>query len=188
MENLFLKKLQIKEGFSISVLNAPKNAADILGDIPSTIVLSYENKKNADAYFIFALTKAELNFHLKTIQNSITDQTVIWIFYPKAKTPLASDLNLMKSWNQLVELNLAPCSSAAVDKTWTGIRIKTIDSQKKSGLSNAEITNNAYGKHIDVVNKIVIPPADLKNALTANQQKTRLKRIQKVIAELSKLP
>ncbi|MGV2480687.1 UNVERIFIED_CONTAM: hypothetical protein IGO34_28265, partial [Salmonella enterica subsp. enterica serovar Weltevreden] len=35
MENQFLKKLQIKPGFKVSVVNAPENAAAIFGEIPS---------------------------------------------------------------------------------------------------------------------------------------------------------
>jgi hypothetical protein len=210
MENSFLKKLQIKPGFKVSVINAPENAAEIFGEISSNIEFSYETKQHNEAYLIFAITKADLFATLKAIEQSIGDKTIVWIFYPKAKTTLAADLNLMQSWDDLVKLNLAPCGSAAVNEIWTGIRIKTAASQKKSGVGNAEIANNEYGKYIDVANKIVILPEDLKAALaahpmalayyqqlayshkkeyvlwivTAKQEKTRTDRINKMIEKL----
>ncbi|RZK73892.1 MAG: hypothetical protein EOO92_17850 [Pedobacter sp.] len=210
MENQFLKKLQIKPSFKVSVINAPENAAAIFGDIPNTVEFTYQTKLNSDAYLVFAITKVDLFAALEVIQPSINDKTIAWIFYPKAKTALAADLNLMQSWNDLSKYNLAPCGSAAVNEIWTGIRIKTASSQKKSGVGNEEIANNEYGKYIDVTNKAVTLPDDLKAALTehptalayyeqlayshkkeyvlwvvtAKQEKTRLDRISKMIEKL----
>ena len=210
MENQFLKKLQIKPGFKVNVLNAPENAAAIFGDIPSEVNFSYQTEKNSDAYLVFAITKADMFDALEAIYKSIGDKTIAWIFYPKAKTALAADLNLMQSWSDLSTYNLAPCGSAAVNEIWTGIRIKTASSQKKSGVGNAEIANNEYGKYIDVANKIVNLPEDLKEELsknptalafydqlayshrkeyvlwivTAKQEKTRTDRISKMIEKL----
>lgn len=210
MDNPFLKKLQLKPGFKVSVINAPENAAAIFGDIPAEIAFSYDTQPQQEAYLIFAITKAEMFAALKAIEQSIVDKTIVWIFYPKAKTPLAADLNLMQSWDDLTKLNLAPCGSAAVNEIWTGIRIKTAASQKRSGVGNAEIANNEYGQYIDVANKIVTLPEDLKIALseqpdalayyetlayshrkeyvlwviTAKQEKTRTDRIHKMIEKL----
>lgn len=210
MENQFLKKLQLKPGFKVSVINAPENASTIFGDIPTEITFSNDIQQQQEAYLIFAITKADMFAALKAIEKSIADKTIVWIFYPKAKTPLAADLNLMQSWEDLTKLNLAPCGSAAVNEIWTGIRIKTAASQKRSGVGNAEIANNEYGQYIDVANKIVTLPEDLKIALTAQpdalayyemlayshrkeyvlwvitakQEKTRTDRIHKMIEKL----
>jgi Bacteriocin-protection, YdeI or OmpD-Associated len=210
MENQFLKKLQIKPGFKVNVINAPENATAIFGDIPSDVNFSYQTETGSDAYLVFAITKADMFAALEAIHKSIGDKTIAWIFYPKAKTALAADLNLMQSWSDLSKYDLAPCGSAAVNKIWTGIRIKTASSQKKSGVGNAEIANNEYGKYIDVANKIVNLPEDLKEELsknptalafydqlayshrkeyvlwivTAKQEKTRTDRISKMMEKL----
>lgn len=210
MENQFLKKLQIKSGFKVSVMNAPENVATIFGDIPNSVEFVYQMQANSEAYLVFAITKADMFEALDKIKLFIADKTITWIFYPKAKTALAADLNLMQSWNDLPKYDLAPCGSAAVNEIWTGIRVKPASSQKRSGVGNAEIANNEYGKYIDVVNKIVTLPDDLKAALakhptalayyeqlayshkkeyvlwivTAKQEKTRLDRISKMIDKL----
>lgn len=210
MENQLLKKLQIKPAFKVSLVNAPENAAVIFGDIPNAVEFTYQMQPNYDAYLVFAITKANLFEALDLIKPFIKDKTITWIFYPKAKTALAADLNLMQSWDDLTKYDLAPCGSAAVNEIWTGIRIKPASSQKKSGVGNAEIANNEYGKYIDVANKVVILPDDLKTVLTAHptalayyeqlayshrkeyilwiisakQEKTRIDRIAKMIEKL----
>ena len=117
----------------------------------------------------------------------------------------------MQSWEDLKTFNLTPCGSAAIDETWTALRIKPETEMKRSGLGNTEILQNDFGKYIDVVNKLITLPEDLeielKNqptafnfyqglsysnrkeyvlwVLSAKQEKTRLDRIQKTIEKLS---
>ncbi|RYG20532.1 MAG: hypothetical protein EOO07_04695 [Chitinophagaceae bacterium] len=210
MENLLLKKLQIKAGFSVAVVNAPTNFKDIIGNIPGDITFLFDSSPGSDALLVFSVTKAALISALERQHQYIDKQTITWIMYPKAKTKLASDLNLMQSWEDLKQFNLAPCASAAIDSIWTAIRIKPVDAQKKSGVGNTEIKQNAYGSYIDVTSKTVRLPDDLKAALalnilalkfyeqlsysnrkeyvlwilTAKQDKTRAERIHKTIEKL----
>ncbi|MES2652251.1 MAG: YdeI/OmpD-associated family protein [Bacteroidota bacterium] len=205
-----VKKLQIKPGFKVAVLNAPDNFDAIIGDTPSDVTFSFAANDSYDVLLIFAITKNDMINALNQEHQKIDHKTICWILYPKAKTKLASNLNLMQSWEELKEYNLTPCASAAIDSLWTALRIKPIESQKKSGVGNTEIQQNEYGNYIDVVNKTVALPTDLKTALeqhitalnfyqqlsysnrkeyvlwilTAKQEKTRLDRIQKTIEKL----
>lgn len=210
MENLLLKKLKIKAGFHISIINAPANLNAIIGDIPEDVHLSYGESADSDGILIFSTTRAELNAALSALQADMLSKVICWIFYPKAKTKLAGDLNLMKSWDDLKTYQLAPCASAAIDGIWTGLRIKPEADQKKSGLGNAEILQSDYSAYIDIVHKKVILPADVKAVLetrpealqfyeelayshrkeyilwilTAKQEKTRTDRIHKMLDKL----
>ncbi|MEE1944275.1 YdeI/OmpD-associated family protein [Pedobacter sp. KR3-3] len=210
MEHALFKKLQVKPGFKVNIVNAPANASAIFDPIPTTIDVSFAPQADFDAILIFAQTKTAMMDALKANAISIGAKTICWILYPKAKSGLATDLNLMQSWDDLKVFNLAPCASAAINETWTALRIKPADAQKKSGVGNQEITGNAFGEYIDVANKKVKLPVDLKNALerstkalafyeqlsysnqkeyvlwilTAKQEKTRLDRIEKAIEKL----
>ncbi len=210
MENLLLKKLQIKSGFKVAAVNAPENFNTIIGDVPGEFDLSFSTEKEYQALLIFAITKADLTSSLDHEHQKINNNTICWIIYPKAKTKLASDLNMMQSWEDLKQYNLTPCASAAIDAVWTALRIRPVDAQKKSGVGNTEIKQNDYGSYIDVINKTVMLPADLKTVLeqnhtalnfyenlsysnrkeyvlwilTAKQDKTRVDRIQKTLEKL----
>jgi len=209
MENTLLKKLQIKPGFKIKVTNEPENFSTIIGDIPTDIRINYNDKTGFDGLLIFAITKADLLSALKT--ETIGSKTICWVFYPKAKSKLASDLNLMQSWEDLKTFNLTPCGSAAIDENWTALRIKPETEMKRSGLGNKEIAKSDYGSYIDVTNKIIKLPEDLEIelkkqplafdfykglsysnrkeyvlwVLSAKQEKTRLDRIEKTIEKLA---
>lgn len=210
MDHPLFKKLQVKPGFRVSIVNAPDNAAAIFDPIPSHIELAFVPQPVFDAILIFAQTKVALMEALRTNAPSIGSKTICWILYPKAKSALATDLNLMQSWDDLQTFNLAPCASAAINETWTALRIKPIEAQKKSGLGNAEIATNSFGEYIDVANKTVKLPADFELALaknskalgiyeqlsysnrkeyvlwilTAKQEKTRLERLEKAVEKL----
>jgi hypothetical protein len=210
MENLLLKKLKIKSNFEIKILNAPENFPNIIGTIPTDINIAFNDIKKYDGLLIFAITKAEMLNALNDEVTLITNETICWIIYPKAKSKLASDLNLMMSWDDLKTYNLTPCASAAIDDIWTAIRVKPVEAKQKSGRGNAELKINDYGNYVDVTHKIVTLPEDLKAALeqqnsalsfyellsytnkkeyvlwviTAKREKTRLERIQKTVEKL----
>jgi hypothetical protein len=210
MENLFLKKLQVKSGDVIKVIDAPEQAAAIFDNIPSDIVLKYDEEAHFNVLIAFTISKDQLDKQIQNILKHIDAKNIIWIFYPKKSSKIKSDLDLMKSWEELDTFGLTPCASAAVNETWTALRLKLITEVKPSGMRNDHIKTNEFGEYIDPVNKTVKLPADLKivlegspNALayfnqlayshrkeyvlwilSAKQEKTRVSRIEKTLALL----
>jgi hypothetical protein len=211
MENLFLKKLQIKPGYVVKVVDAPEQAAAIFGNIPSDVAINYNDEVDFNVLITFTINKDQLNKQIQSNLKKIDAKTIIWIFYPKKSSKIKSDLNLMKSWEELNTFGLTPCASAAVNETWTALRLKLITEVKPSGMRNDHIKTNEFGEYIDPVNKTVKLPEDLKavlednlNAynyfnqlayshqkeyvlwiLSAKQEKTRISRIEKTLEMLS---
>jgi hypothetical protein len=179
--------------------------------VPVDISITYETANATDALLIFAITKADMKTVLDLVYLQIDLKLICWIIYPKSKSKLASDLNLMKSWDDLKLYNLTPCASAAINETWTALRIKPNEAKKKSGLGNTEIKVGAYGEFIDVANKKVTLPPEVKAELSkipqalrnfeklayshqkeyvlwilsAKQEKNRLSRLEKMLEMLS---
>jgi hypothetical protein len=211
MENLFLKKLQIKPGYVVKVVDAPEQAAAIFGNIPSDVSINYNDEVDFNVLITFTINKDQLNKQIQSNLKKIDAKTIIWIFYPKKSSKIKSDLDMMKSWEELNTFGLTPCASAAVNETWTALRLKLITEVKPSGRRNDHIKTNEFGEYIDPVNKTVKLPEDLKavlednlNAynyfnqlayshrkeyvlwiLSAKQEKTRISRIEKTLEMLS---
>jgi hypothetical protein len=211
MENLFLKKLQIKPGYVVKVVDAPEQAAAIFGNIPSDVSINYNDEVDFNVLITFTINKDQLNKQIQSNLKKIDAKTIIWIFYPKKSSKIKSDLDMMKSWEELNTFGLTPCASAAVNETWTALRLKLITEVKPSGMRNDHIKTNEFGEYIDPVNKTVKLPEDLKavlednlNAynyfnqlayshqkeyvlwiLSAKQEKTRISRIEKTLEMLS---
>jgi hypothetical protein len=168
MENSFLKKLQVKPGYTVKVIDAPEHAAAIFGDIPSNIVLKYNEETNFNVLITFTVNKEQLHGQIKNNLKNIDAKTIFWILYPKKSSKIKSDLDLMKSWDELNIFGLTPCASAAVNETWTALRLKLISEVKPSGMRNDHIKTNQYGEYIDPVNKTIKLPEDLKVVLEAD--------------------
>jgi hypothetical protein len=168
MENLFLKKLQIKPGYVVKVLDAPEQATAIFGDIPSGISINYNDEAAFNVLITFTINKDQLNKQIQSNLKKIDAKTIFWVFYPKKTSKIKSDLDLMKSWEELNTFGLTPCASAAVNETWTALRLKLITEVKPSGMRNDHIKTNEFGEYIDPVNKTVKLPEDLKAVLVDN--------------------
>ncbi|MES2829362.1 MAG: YdeI/OmpD-associated family protein [Bacteroidota bacterium] len=206
-ENALLKKLQLKAGFKVLLINAPGQDASILGE---TADLTFVNDQgNFNALIIFIQNSLELKEALLNWSAQITLDKIVWMAYPKKSSGIPSDLK-MEKWTELEEYQLTPCASASINETWTGIRIKPITAVKRSGVGNAQIKTNEFADFIDVENKVVTPPADLAKLflqhpeagnffntlayshkkeyvlwiVTAKQEATRNNRLQKTIEML----
>ena len=211
MENLLFKKLQIKPGFIIKIIDAPENSASIFDEVPQNIQLVFEDVNRFDALIAFSTSKVQLERQIQNELPWINDKTIFWIFTPKKSSKIASDLDLMKTWDELAKFDLSPCASASVNETWTALRLKFISAMKPSGLRNDHIKQNDFSQYIDVERKVVKLPERLLSALlqkqsaldyfeslsysnkkeyvlwilTAKQEKTRAIRIEKAVEMLA---
>ena len=209
MENALLKKLYMKPGFKVFIGILPEKGLSILGDT-SSITLTNDPNEPFDALLLFIKNSTELKEALNIWASKIISNVIVWIAYPKKSSGIPTDLKMAK-WEELDQYQLSPCGSAAIDDTWTGLRIKPISDVKSSGAGNKQIKANEFSEFIDVDNKKVYPPADLcklflqhPNAaaffkelayshqkeyvlwiLTAKQEATRINRLQKTIEMLS---
>lgn len=207
MENGLLKKMYFKPGFKILVGNAPVHLNQILGDV-SSIELIKDQAGPYQGLLLFVKNSQELSDALSQHGPEIKDQ-VVWVAYPKKTSGIETDLK-MEKWTELEDYKLTPCGSAAIDDTWTALRIKPIDQLKKSGVGNEQIKGNEFAAFIDVDRKKVTAPADLATLflqypqaaeffkslayshqkeyvlwiLTAKQEQTRTTRLLKTIEML----
>jgi len=167
MVNPLLKKLQIKANFKVKIENAPEKAAGIFGDIPADVAFTYGETMTMDALIIFTTSKMELNNQIQKNLPLIHSKTIFWVFYPKKSSKISSDLDLMRSWDELGNFGLSPCASAAVNETWTALRLKLISEVKPSGMRNDHIKTNEFGDFIDSETKTVKLPADFQDTLVS---------------------
>jgi len=106
------------------VVDAPQNASTIFGTPTDNVVLSFDEEPKFDVLITFSITKLQLNAQNESNLGCINSRTIFWVFYPKKSSQIESDLDLMKSWDELSAFGLAPCASASVDEIWTVLRLK----------------------------------------------------------------
>jgi hypothetical protein len=113
------KKLQIKEGQSVSVLHAP---TDVEIDLPGKN-RKPSNAKAADVVIVFATNRAELGKRADPFVKAARRDALAWIAYPKAGQ-LGTDLNRDSLWQLLEDRRIRPVRQVAIDDTWSALRFR----------------------------------------------------------------
>jgi hypothetical protein len=168
--NALAKKLQVKPGKHWLLFNAPANYLASLEPLPEGATVSYQASGNFDGVQLFVKNSAELAENLKVVAPVLSPDTIFWIIYPKKKSGVKTDLEMTSSWDEPAKYGLAGVSAAAIDETWTGLRFRPKEQTTTSDTCNENIKQNEYSEYIDVDNKIIRLPNEIKSVLETNQQ------------------
>ena len=168
--NPLAKKLQVKPGKRWMLFDAPANFLISLEPLPEGTTVAYEAEGEFDGVLLFVKNNMELVSSLKVVVPVLRPNTILWIIYPKKSSGMKSDLEMMKSWDELDKYGYGGVAAAAVNETWTALRFRAKELTRTSETCNSEIKQNDYSDYIDVDKKIVTLPDEIKIVLQKNQQ------------------
>ncbi|MDF2433929.1 MAG: hypothetical protein JWP44_3560 [Mucilaginibacter sp.] len=160
------KKLLFKPGTRWLFYNAPANYLSLLEPMPECTEALFVPDGDFDGIQLFVKNSNELVTSLAVIAPLLKSDTIFWITYPKKSSGIESDLEMMGSWDAPAKYGLQIVASAAVNETWTALRLRKEGLSKKSASSNEAIRNSEYAGFIDVGNKQVRLPPAMQEALT----------------------
>lgn len=165
--NPLVKKLQIKSGDSVVVLNSPADPAVLLRPYPKGIKLSKKTGTPSDVVLLFAKNADELEKFGPRGWASVKDDGIFWVAIPKKSSGMQEDLTMHAGWDVVNSLDLEAVSSIAVDEVWSAFRFKpkgvrgtTRKKQKAAGIDT----------FIDSVKRTVTPPEDFAARLGTNRK------------------
>lgn len=117
-----IKKLGIKEGSSVIIINAPENYDETLGELPIGAVL--KNKLTGTFDFIQFFTEyiSELNSNFNNLKNHLKPGGALWISWPKKASKIDTDLDENKIRKIGLAQGLVDIKVCAVDETWSGLK------------------------------------------------------------------
>ena len=164
------KKLQIKPGQYWLLYNAPEGYLSLLEPLPEGAGVSYSTDGDFDGVQLFVKNSHELIDSLKVVMPLLKPTSVFWIIYPKKSSGIESDLEMMSSWDELGKYGFGGVAAAAVNHIWTALRFRPKEQTKTSDTCNEEIKQNEYSQWIDVENRIVRLPDEIKGVLEKNAQ------------------
>ncbi len=151
------------------IINPPDDLS-FLGNIPVGIDVSFTEENVYNVILLFIKNSAELHKEVANIEHKSDAGTILWAIYPKKASGIATDLNSMIPWTALANYGLEVVSAAGINVAWTALRIRPLGQAKPSGMCLNDIANNDYGRYIDVKNRTVSMPNDLKTAVTAHPE------------------
>jgi hypothetical protein len=118
------KKLLIKPGQRMGVVNAPPGWADTLWPLPDGATIVDGAAGDLDFLLCFAANAADLD---PVAFGRVKPDGLLWVAYKKGGTKAGTDLNRDILWAAVGEHGLVGVSLVALDDTWSALRFRRAD-------------------------------------------------------------
>jgi len=118
------RKLGVKAGHRVVVLNAPDGVLPALEPLPEGATVATETGAAADVVLLFTPDAAAVAAHMPAASAAVKDRGMLWVAYPKGGTKAGTDLNRDILWRQLEDFGLTGVNLVAVDEKWSAMRAR----------------------------------------------------------------
>src|ERR1700749_3469638 len=86
------KKLGIKEGFHISLINAPEYYMELFTDLPADLFFEDKEDQKVDFIHFFTKSKDEYRAILPGLKSRIKPNGIIWASWPKKASKIITNI------------------------------------------------------------------------------------------------
>ena len=118
-----LKKLGIKSGFSLLLLDAPTHFLELVGELPEGCqFLTQATTEAADFVHLFCKSQEDLIKWSNLAKEAIKKDGMLWVSWPKGKSSISTDLKRDPIREHFLNLGLVDVKVAAVDDDWSGLK------------------------------------------------------------------
>ncbi len=122
------KKLLLKPGHHVAVLNAPEGYAERLQPLPEGAELRSDLSPDLDLVLLFVRSSADVQRLVPGVVDSLPLDRLLWVAYMKGGARAGTDLNRDILWKLMERYGLAGVSLVALDDTWSAMRFRPADS------------------------------------------------------------
>jgi hypothetical protein len=116
------KKLGIKAGSRVLLINAPSNFRDELISLPDGVTFITDETSSVDVIMLFVDHEIELLDRFTSLAKRLVPAGGLWVAYPKKAAKVPTDLNDNKVRDIGLERGLVDNKVCAIDAVWTGLR------------------------------------------------------------------
>ena len=118
-----IRKLGLKAGFHILLVNEPAHYRKLIGEWPEDVKVYDEKKPDSlDFIHLFTQDKAHLKAEILRIKPLLSKKGMLWVSWPKGSSKLSTEVN----GNDVREIGLATglvdVKVAAIDSDWSGLK------------------------------------------------------------------
>lgn len=116
------KKLGIKEGSRIALVNAPKDFRSALGELPDNVEFVSRPTKSLDIFLFFVMSERVLARDFANLAEKLVTNGMIWIAWPKKSSGVTTDLTEQRVQRIGLNAGLVDVKICAIDETWSGLK------------------------------------------------------------------
>jgi hypothetical protein len=117
------KKLGIKPGARLALLNAPAGFDETLGELPDGVTTTARARGPLDVIVSFHTERAELARRMPKLRAAMDPAAGLWIAWPKRSSGVATDLTEDVVRELALDNKLVDNKVCAIDETWSGLRL-----------------------------------------------------------------
>jgi hypothetical protein len=117
------KKLGLKGGSRIFLLNAPGNYLQLVSPLPEGVQVAPQITSHTDVIHIFSTKKEELSQALHTCLEKMRPNGMIWVSWPKKSSKVPTDITEDTIRGVALPLGLVDIKVCAVDDVWSGLKL-----------------------------------------------------------------
>ncbi len=127
------KKLGIKEGSKVRLVNQPDYYFNLFTDLPEQVQFLTDKKSSKHIIHYFTKEKKELLKDITALRNEIFPDGMIWISWPKKASKIATDITEDVIREIALSNGLVDVKVCAVDETWSGLKLVVPVKDRKIG-------------------------------------------------------
>jgi hypothetical protein len=120
------KKLAIKPGYKLLILNAPDGYIDRLDPLPdgATIHTKAADESGFDFVQVFVRSKADVDANAQAAVGALKPGGLLWFAFPKKTSKIKTDVTRDVGWDTLTAMAYGPVTAIAIDDTWSALRFR----------------------------------------------------------------
>jgi len=126
------KKLGIKPGLRMHVVDGPDNYPQLLDPLPADVAFVPTLRGKVDLIHVFVTAADDLAAKLAAYRQRIVENGVIWVSWPKKAAKVPTDVTEDVVRVLALPLGLVDVKVCAVDETWSGLKLVIRVENRKS--------------------------------------------------------
>ena len=117
------KKLGIKSGFRLRLVNQPEYYFDLFTDMPDDISIVSDRKTKKNFIHFFTKSEKELVKNIASLRSEIEPDGMIWVSWPKKASKIETDITEAIIRHLALTNGLVDIKVCAVDEIWSGLKL-----------------------------------------------------------------
>jgi hypothetical protein len=128
--NPIVKKLGLKPGMRILIMNAPPCYMDLLTPLPDVVVVLSSKDGSYSFVQFFAVNLSQISKSISGLLKHMAPGALLWVTYPKKILGIESDLSREVVCEALDGTGWVPVSIVAIDEVWSALRFRPAEDVK----------------------------------------------------------
>jgi len=116
------KKLGIKEGFKIGLVNPPEAFLNLISPLPPGAQILSRLIKPLDLVICFVNSQRALVKQFPSLAAKLRANGMIWVAWPKKNSGVETDLDFGQVQRIGLDVGLVDIKICAIDETWSGLK------------------------------------------------------------------